>query len=135
MADSGHGVSITFQSGYFSEILSVTPTGWSRAALPTSHSGTSAAKTFIAADLADYGELQVEVYLKTQTTAPPFTAAAETVTVTFPVPSGGSVAATYAGSAFMTGWSASIVAAPDEQIMTASFTMKKSGAWTFTAGS
>jgi hypothetical protein len=124
MASSGHGVTITWEGGILSEILNVTPTGWSRAALNTSHSGTTGGMTFVPADLINYGEVQVEVNLNTSA-SPPFTQAAETCTITFP---GG---ATYSGSAFMTGWSASVVAAPEEQIMTSTFTLKKAGTWTF----
>lgn len=89
--------------------------------------GKFGSRTFIAGDLSDAGELEVEIHFNPDT-RPPIEGAAETVTVTIP---GSTTPATWAGSAFMTGCS---VAFPLEDKMVMTCTLKFSGNITVTAG-
>lgn len=131
MADAGTGVTITFSSGFCAEIRNVDPPRMNRPALETTHSTTSGGKrTFIPSDLTDMGEASVDL-LFNPSTDPPIDAVAETVTITYPIPSGGMTAATWAFSGFMTDYSPSV---PYDDIMTATATLKVSGDVTVTAG-
>lgn len=132
MADEGFGTTITFQSGFCAEILDVSWDGIERNAIDTSHMTTvDGWMTFLLSDLKDPGELTVELQFDPDE-SPPITAAAETVTVTFPIPAGGSVAATWACSGGLTSMG---IAVPHNDKMTASCKLKFSGAPTFTPGS
>ena len=120
----GTGIAITFDSGFFAEIVSVNHTGLSRAAINSSHMGTTVAHTFTAAKLFDPGQLEVELHFDPDT-RPPIDDAAATATVTFP---GGD---TWAASAFMTDFE---YTGPFEDKMTARGTLKYSGNITVTPG-
>lgn len=124
MADVGTGTAITFDSGFFAEILSVNWSGISRESIDTSHMGTTGGMTFTPGDLYDPGELQVEMAF-VPGTSPPYDGAAETCTVTWP----DAGAATWAASGFMTGFE---VTGPLEERMTATGTVKLSGNITIT---
>lgn len=118
--DIGTGIVITFSTGFFAEILDVSPPGASRESIQTSHMGTTAAHTFTPADLVDWGEMTVEMGFL-PSTAPPMTGVAESITITFP----NSGAAVWTFTGFMTGFEPS---APLEDRMTASATIKVTGA-------
>jgi len=124
--DIATGITITFGTSEFTaEILDVTPPGMSREAIETTHQGTTGQKTFMPADLYDSGELGFDIHFNPDT-SPPIGSAAETITITFP--SG----ATWAFTGFMTGYAPS---APLEDKMTASVTVKVTGAITITPAS
>lgn len=130
-ADQGFGLSITFSSGFLALIRSASWGNMNREALNTTHMGTTnGAATFIPSDIEDYGELTVELLFDPDD-APPITGAAETVTVTFPIPAGGSSAATWACSGFLTSFE---MTAPHDNLMTATATIKFTGEPTFTDG-
>jgi hypothetical protein len=132
MADQGFGHSITFDSGFFAEILSTSFSGWSRESIDTTHSLTTGGKmTFMASDLIDAGGLEVEIAFAPNS-RPPIDDPAESCTITFPIPTGGSSAATWVATAFMTNFTPSI---PIDARMTANCTLKFSGDITVTAGS
>lgn len=121
--DTGYGITITFSSGFFAQIIGVTPPGSSREAIDTSHTETTGGDmTFIPSDLIDNGELQVELNFNPGTT-PPIDSAAETVTITF------ASGTTWAFTGFMTNYEPD---APIDDRMTASCTVKVSGAITIT---
>ena len=124
MAEVGTGTSITFDTGFFAEILSVNWSGISRAVIDTTHMGTTTAMTYTPGDLIDPGELQVEIAFAPGT-APPWDSVAETVTVTWP----DAGAATWAASGFMSGFEAT---GTIEERMTATGTLKLSGDITIT---
>lgn len=129
-ADTGFGMTITFSSGFFAKIRVVSWNNMSRAAIDTSHAGTSNGEmTFIPSDLVDPGGLQIEG-LFDHNTEFPTGSAAETVTVTFPLASGEASAATWVASGFLTDASFS---APYDGVVTFSATLKFSGAITVTA--
>jgi hypothetical protein len=132
MADEGYGTTITWESGFCAQILSANWDGISRAAIPTSHTTTTEGwMTFQPSDLQDPGSLTVELQFDPDD-APPIEEAAETVTVTFPIPAGGSVAATWACSGFLTEFGNQV---PYNDKMTATAVIKFSGEPTFTPGS
>ena len=132
MADSGFGVAITFQTGFFAEILSVDPPNMTRAAITTTHSATSGGKaTFIPSDIVDMGEMTVEMAFDPEED-PPIDAAAETVTLSYPVKAGDTNPATWVFSGFMTSYQPTV---PIDDRMTARAVIKVSGDITVTAGS
>lgn len=137
MADTGNSASIAFATSSFSaNIYMIGSTSQERAALETSHLGTTNQKTFVPDDLIDPGEFEIEFeWDQSFSTFPPISAAAETVTITFPLKSGESTAATLAGSAFVTSSSG-----PDVEngtIMRGTMTVKWDGQTecAYTAGS
>lgn len=130
--DTGFGASITFSSGFAACIRDINWSGISREAIDTTCNSTSnGAMTFMPSDLEDPGELRVDLLFNPKTT-PPYTSAAETITVTFPIPAGNTTATTWAASGFMTNFE---FGAPYNDLMTATATLKFSGAITITPGS
>ena len=120
------GATITFSSGFFAQILSMSWSGMgNRAVIDTAHLGTTTMRTKLFGTLADPGELEVELHLNPDTTVP-VEAVAETCTVTF------DSGATWAGSAAMTNfsWSGEL-----EDKMTATATIAFSGDITQTPAS
>ncbi len=129
VTDEGHGCSITFGTSAFTGVLlAVNGYNFSRPAIETSKMSTSTNHTFMPADLVDRGEIELEFEFDPSLT-PPIASATETVTITFPVPSGLSTGATWAASAFMTNYAP---AARIGERMQASATLKVSGAVTIT---
>ena len=136
MADNaqiGTGSTITFDSGFFAEILNVEWSGISRAAVETSHFGSSGGATFgdgdfVPGDVVNPGELSVEINWDPDTT-PPIGEVAETLTLTFRQASGESAGTKWAASGFMTEFEG---VCPYEDRMTATCTIKFSGGVTIT---
>lgn len=124
MANIGTGTSITFATGFFAEILNVNWSGIERAAIDTTHMGTTTAMTYTPGTYFDPGELSVEMAFD-GSLEPPWNDAAETVTVTFP----DTGTTTWAASGFLTGFD---VTAPLEDRQTATCTIKLSGDITVT---
>ena len=125
-ATVGTGATITFSTGFFAEILAINSADWSREVIETTHMGTTTARTFTPSTLYDSGTFSVELLMVPGTTpVTPMTAAAETVTVTFPDVG----TATYAASGFMTEFSYSI---PLGDRITATASIKFTGAITVT---
>jgi len=132
MADVGTGLSVAFGTTSFTaEIIGVNGNDVSREVIETSHLSTTTWKTFMPGDLTDPGELELEIAFDPDDT-PPHTNAAETVTVTFPTPTGKTSGATLACSMFLTSWN---WGAPLEGKMTANITLKCSGTPTWTDSS
>lgn len=135
--DIGTGTTIGFgTSGFSLELLDVDGPGLSREFVETSHMGTAAPgagqmgnKTFLPKRQVDPGELTFECHLDPDV-IPPIHAAAETITITFPLPAGGATAATWACSGFITSYEPSD---PMEDKMTVSITVKLTGPITVTA--
>lgn len=130
--DSGFGVSISFSSGFVALVRSVRKRGPTREPIDTTHAAsTNGYATFIPSDIKDVGEIEVDMLFKPDTT-PPITGSAETVTITYPVPSGLSNGATWAASGFLTSFESE---APYDGVMTATAVIKLTGAPTITAAS
>lgn len=104
MPDTGNLASITFgTSGFTASLTSIKPGAIKRPRINTSHLSTTSAsgEQYIPGDLPDYDESEIEGQYNPND-QPPFNGAAETITITFPVPSGLSTGATLAGSGFVT---------------------------------
>ena len=127
----GHGVAIAFSSGFLAYITGVAVSGVSRAALDTTNSATTTARTFVPEKLVNYGEIRVSLLLNSAAD-PPIEGAAETITITWPMQTGGTVAPSWTGTGFMTGYEAN---GEINGIMTATATIKITGTLTFNAGS
>lgn len=130
-ADQGFGLSITFSSGFCALIRSVTWGGMQREFLDSSHMATTNGwMTFMPSDLKDAGELSVDLLFDPDM-EPPIEGALETITVTAPIPAGGSTAATWACSGALRSfeWTG-----PHDALMTATAALKFTGEPTITAG-
>lgn len=121
----GTGTTITFASGFFAEILDVTPPGPERKAIQSTHMGTVDAHTHVPANLVEWGSLDVEIAFDPLTDIP-IDHAEESITITFP--DSGDTTWTFAG--FMTNFKPKV---PLEDRMTATATIKVSGKVTVTA--
>jgi len=136
--DIGTGTTIVFATSAFTaDLLSVDWSGITRESVETSHMGTAAAasgkmanKTFIPGDLTDPGEISIEIHFNPED-EPPIDAAAEIITITWPLTSLQATAATWAATGFMTDF---VITDPLEDKMTATATIKLSGEVTLTVG-
>lgn len=134
--DQLHGASITGGSSFCANITSIRRSGVVRDAIPTSSSSTTGGKTYQASDLIEGGELIVEGWGdNTKNYVSLMGAAAETWTITYPVASGQTNAATDAFSGFATAfeWGGPTDGSP--QLWTYTLTVKVAGSITFTPGS
>jgi len=130
MADTGNSTAIVFgTSGFTAELLSVDLGALTRESVRTTHLGTATAETFIPADIYDAGELSVTI-AHDPDTQPPFTASAETITITWPLPAGQTTAATTAFSGFVTSYTSR---ASINERMEADVTIKITGSVTYVA--
>lgn len=123
--DVGTGTVITFSSNYILRPETITLNGPSREAVDTTHlritdGSTTVGRTKIPARTYDPGSMDV-TWQFDEASAPPITAAAETITITFPSSN------TYQCSGFLTDFGLSI----DEGKMMGSGTITFTGDWTF----
>lgn len=104
MADTGNSATVTFGTSNFApKIRSITIGERTREALNDSDLTTTNQMTFIPSDLIDAGGFTMEVeWDQSAAVFPPITAAAETITITFPLKPGEGTAATLAGTGFLT---------------------------------
>lgn len=103
MADTGNGASITFgTSGFTGCFTELDPSEQTRDALEDSCLATTGQKTYIPGDLVEPGELRAKFLFAADDDLPAF-GAPETITVTYPLPSGASTPGTLAGSGFLVG--------------------------------
>jgi len=108
VADDGHGTTLTLGTSTWDTntlIRSISPDAASRDAIETTHLSTTAAKSFIPADLVDNGGFSVEFIAdqNSNTTNTSFTilvASAETATLTYSPSGSNANGATISGSAF-----------------------------------
>jgi len=127
MAEISTGMTITFDSGFFAEILSVNTSGMSRGSIDVTHMGTTGAREFIPAALVDNGSVDIEFSYIPGTTPPIQDAVAnpavlDSCAITFDGPH------SITGNAFMTDFS---ISAQLEDKITATATLKFAGALTF----
>ena len=130
MALEGSGATITFgTSGGTYNCTSIQGSGIAREALETTHLGTTGGyKTYIPAAKQDPGEINI-TFRYDPNVQPPI-AAAETITITYPVPTGMNVGATEASSGFVSSWEAPNLEL--DSIADATMTIKRTGVITFT---
>lgn len=128
VADVGTGSTLTFgTTSYTTQILSVSYSGAEVAVVDTSHFGTTGHRDYIFGDLKEGGELSVSINYGPDEPVPLGTQ--ETVTLTFPIPTGGSSGATMV---FSGGIRSSGFDVPLEDKMTGTFVVKVMGDITFT---
>lgn len=100
MADTGNSATISFGTSSFT--AAYTEIGGTEQELPkimTSHLGTSTKHTYIPGDLYEPGEMDCEFQYDPDTEPPIGTV--ETITVTYPIPTGKTGGATLAGTGFI----------------------------------
>ena len=101
--DQGFGASITFQSGFFGSIESIEPFDVVREPIETTHmASTNGWATFLPSDIKKMGQMKITGQFdpsKTWKTA--IAAVAENITITFPLPAGGTSAGTVQCSGFL----------------------------------
>lgn len=131
--DIGTGTVMVFATSSFApEITSISWSGVSRESINISHMGTTGAHLFVPGDLHDPGELSVDMHFDPSAApAVPWSAAAETITITFPAVGTLSTSA-WSASGFMTDFE---FTDPMEDKMTASATLKFSDTIAKTAAS
>ena len=130
MTDVGTGATLAFgTSGWTGNIEDMSWGGIPREEVPTSHLLTVGGKTFIVGKLYDPGDLTVEMQYDPDD-RPPFDQPTETITVTYPVPEGGSTGATHAAIGFIKNWTPPQLSVDGKMMST--FVIKFSGSITFT---
>lgn len=126
MADTGNGATITFgTSSFTAQFHMIGGTTQTRPMLNVSHLTTSAKELFVVGDLYDPGEFEAEFWFNPND-QPPIGGAAETVTITFPIPSGSSNGATLAGTGAVSSWTSG--QCRNNEVMNARVTVKWTGA-------
>ena len=121
--DVGTGSSVAFGTTAFEadfDLQGFDFDGFERATPETTAMDTAGARTYIVGDLYDPPTATATVIWNPDEPAP-YDQPAETVTWTFPTPSGKSTGATMAGSAAIVRWGATIQI---EELMTATVTVK-----------
>ena len=134
---TGNGATLTFgTSGFTANIYSIAGAGFTRDALETTHLGTTAFKEYVPDALVEPGEFEIEFEWNPQfSTFPPISTAAETITVTYPLPAGSTTNGTLAGTGFLNASTGPSVT--NGEIMRGTATIKWDGATgpPYTAGS
>ena len=129
MTDVGTGATIGFgTSSWTGNIQSMSWGGISRKEVPTSHLLTVGGETFIVGDLYNAGELTVEIQYDPDD-RPPWDQVAETITITYPIPSGQGSGATHAATGFIKDWTPGQLDV--DGLMVSTFVIKFSGDITF----
>jgi hypothetical protein len=101
MADTGNSATISFGTSTFTaNYHSIGGLEETLDKIEDSHLGTSTRKTYIPGDLAEPGEIACEFEYDPDD-QPPIGSAPETITITYPKPSGASAGATLAGTGFI----------------------------------
>lgn len=135
-ADEGRGATLTLGTSTWETnalITSIQPESVTRAALETTHLGTSTARTFIPEDLVDNGGFTIEFLCGGSDTNAtlPVLQAAETVTITYAVIGTNSTGHIITGSGFCTEYTPGT--AKVGELITGSAKFKWASTVTFTA--
>lgn len=126
MADTPTGITVAFgTSSFTASISAVNVTGMERAAIDVTHLGSTTYRDFIPGDLSNPGTVEATFWFDPNE-QPPIAAAPETLTVTWPIPSGGIGGATLVGTGFVTSWSVD-ASGGDESAMSGEFTFQFDG--------
>ena len=121
MSDQGTGVSVTFASGFFGEVTSLSLGGITRQSVDITTFATTGGKEYEGSDLYDLGTLDIEMLFAPGTTPPIIANTRETVTITW----SDSSATTWAATAFMSNFAPTASDAEDR--VRASATLQFSG--------
>lgn len=126
----GTGASITFvTSAHSCKIRNINMNDFGRDAVEKTHMASSGGREYTPTQLPDPGELELEALFNPDN-PPPYTAAPETIRLTFPVGSG--TAAKMEGTGFITKCG---IVVPLEEMMSQTIRIKFTGALTFTDAS
>lgn len=129
--DVGTGAAITFQSGFFAEITDIQVNGSEIPVRDAPHMAGAGLFKLVFGRLQRPPQLVVSVNLNADKDWKAILAAApETVTLTFPTPSGGSSGATWAFTGKAVAWEAGL---PVDDVMTGTITIQASTLPTITA--
>ena len=120
--DVGTGTTVTFSGGAIGELTNISGPGISVETFDTSTMDTSAWKTFIAGDLKDPGEIELEIFHESDAAIPAIGTSATLVILW-----GGDAGNDWSCSAIMTGYDPT---SPLEGLMTATYKFKVTGAVT-----
>ena len=122
--DVGTGTTIAFGTSSFSaDVMSLNGSDITREDIEVTHMGSTVYREFQPSDLADGGSIEMEIGFDPNS-QPPILGVAETITITFPIPSGGASGATFIFTGYVSTWSWT---SPKEEAMTASITIKVDG--------
>ncbi len=139
-ADEGRGATLTLGTSTWETaalLTSIQPDAVTRAALETTHLGTTVARTFIPEDLVDNGGFTIEFLCNASDNSGgtasqiPVLNAAETITITYALVSTSSTGQIITGSGFCTEYTAGQAAVGE--LIKGSAKFKWAGALTFTA--
>lgn len=119
------GTTLVLSGGFAAEWTRIVGPGFTREQVPTSHMGTTTAKTFTPATLYDPGELQISGRYD-PANPPTLTATTQTVTIDW-----GGDGDTSTGSGFITSFTPTAEAEDDESLISFEMTIKATGAWTW----
>lgn len=126
MADTPTGITAVFgTSGFSASISAVNLNGMERPAIDVTHLGSTTYREFIPGDLSNPGQVEMTFWFDPDA-QPPIGGAVETLTITWPLPTGGITAATLAGTGFTTSWSAD-ASGGDESAMSGEMTFQFDG--------
>ena len=129
--DVGTGTTITFQSGFFAEIADINPGGAEIPVIDAAYMGQGTTKKKIFGRSQDIQSVVVDVNLNADKDLTALlNATTETITITMPIPAGGTVGAKWAFTGKAMKWSAKI---PVEDKMQATIELQPTSAITFTA--
>jgi len=121
----GTKASISFQSGFFAEILDFTGPSLSRAVIDVTHLGSTDWREKLPGSFVDGGQLSVNMAYIPDGTLPPILEDPESITITF------SNNTTWVFTGFMTGFN---ISNPLEDRLTAAVTIEVAGKITVTPG-
>jgi len=123
-ADVGTATTIVFgTSAFTAEVKSLNGTDVTREDIDVTHMGSTTYMEFQPSDLADGGSIEMEIHFDPDA-IPPISGAAETITITFPLPAGQTTPADLVFTGYVNSWSWE---APLEEVMTAEVTIKVDG--------
>lgn len=123
--DVGTGLTIAWgtSSSFTAKITGVKLNGEEVPVIDITNMGTTTYREKMKGDLKEPLTVDVQIDYNPSLTYP-LGSAAETITITFPIPAGGSAGATIAGTGFMSKWDAD---APLEDKMTGMYTIQYDG--------
>jgi hypothetical protein len=132
--NTGNGATITF-TGVSGSIRSINPGAFKLAGIDDSTLATTDIQEMIKSDLHTCDEVEIEYLFDTDDSLIDITNAASTLTITWPMDTGQTTAATLAGTAFVTEASFPTLANDELQVATVKFQFDGKTGPAFTAGS
>lgn len=102
MADTGNGASFVLSGGFTASVVTLGGAEIELPAVKTSYLGTATRETYMPGDLREEGEQEFEIQYNPNSRPPIGTV--QTLTLTYPVPSGLSSGGTKTGTGFVKKW-------------------------------